>query len=360
MIYLLAQFALPNSRLGEDLLRGAVQLSQETTKAWNDNWIKLIDPSNETWSALCYLGLAIAALSLIFVSLKIAADNVRRTWFFSELAEFMVWPLVILLFLHGNGTLLSQTVMLLRDLGHHQVVQVLDAKLERLTLREALENVTLTVSAQEQIAAIYAECQGESSQAYADCIEEKEPIIDEIISQAEDLNGEPLEALLAWSKNSLQWSTNPVSAFIPSSVIKALMYALQWGFVNILEAALLMTAALAPLAVGLSLLPLGSRALWAWGSGFLGLFGVQLSYNLLVGLAATVVVSTGGQSLNDLGFLTIISVFAPALAILIGGGAGIALYYGLNNHVSRVAQLAMNATAGLTSSIVKVFVSNNY
>jgi hypothetical protein len=356
MIYLLGQFDVPESRLGEDLLRGAVELSEETTKAWDANWFELIDPNNEIWGSLCKFGLTIAAFSLIFVSLKMAAENVQGRWFFSELGEFIVWPLVIILFLGGNGSLLSQTVLLIRHIGHQQVVKVLEAELADLTVRRALEDVTLTSSAREQIAAIFAECQGEGPAEYSDCMEEKRPIVEEIIAQAEEIHGGPLEALTAWSEDMFQPSNNPFTAFLPSSIIKAFLYGLQWGFVNILEAALLMTATLAPVAVGLSLLPLGSRALWAWGSGFVGLFGIQLGYNILVGTAATVVVSTGGQNLNDWGFLTIISIFAPALAVLLGGGGGIALYQGLNSNMSKIAQFAFNATAGAATSLIKVFV----
>lgn len=356
MIYL-AQLELPENRVGEELLEGAIKLSQDTTKAWNANWFELIDPSNEIWSGLCQFGLALAALSLIFVSLKMAAENVRGRLFFTELGELVVWPLVILLFLGGNGSLLAQTVLLLRNLGHQQVVQILSAELADLKLRRALADVTLTATAQEQIAAIFAECQAKGVEEYDDCVREKKPMIDEIIAQAEAINGGPLAALSSWAEDSVAFFANPVTAFLPSlsSVLKALMYALQWGFVNILEAALLMTATLAPVAVGLSLLPLGSRALWAWGSGFLGLFATQLGYNILVGMAATVVVTTGGQTWNDLGFLTIISIFAPGLAVLLGGGGGVALYQGLNSNLSKVAQLAMNAAAGLTTSLIKVF-----
>ena len=358
MNFYLAQFNLPESRVGEELLEGAINLSKDTAEAWNLNWSDLIDPNNEIWSGLCEFGLAIAAFCLIFVSLKMAAENVQGRLFFSELGEFLVWPLVIVLFLKGNGALLAKTVLLLRNIGHQQVVKVLEAELADVTLRRALADVTLTNTAQEQIGAIYAECQGKGTEEYDDCIVEKQPIIEEIIAQAEDINGGPLEALSAWTEDTFAFFSNPVTAFLPSlsSFLKALLYALQWGFVNVLEAALLMTATLAPVAVGLSLLPLGSRALWAWGSGFLALFAMELGYNIIVGLAATVIVTTGGQTWNDLGFLTIISIFAPGLAVLLGGGGGVALYQGLNNYAMKTAQFAFNATAGLTTSLIKIFV----
>lgn len=352
-MYLLGQFDVPESRLGEDLLRGAVELSQDTTMAWRNLWLDLIDPSNEIWAGLSDFGLALAAVSLIFISLKLAADNAQGRLILSQILELLVWPIVIVFFLKGNGNLLSQTVLLLRDIGHAQVTQVLDAELADLTVRRALEDVTLTNSARTEIAAIFAECQGEGTAEYADCIEEKQPEIDRIIEQAEELNNGPLETLTEWSENMFGATSNPFAAFLPSSVLKSLMYAMQWAFVNILEAALLMTATLAPVAFGLSLLPLGSRAIWAWGRGFVGLFAIQLGYNIIVGLAATVVVSSGGQILNDFGFLALASIFGPLLAVLLGGGGGVALYQGLSKTGSQALQLGMDVATGFTSSVVR-------
>ena len=353
MNYLLGQFDVPESRLGEDLLRGAVELNQETTRAWKLLWLDLVDPSNEIWRSLARFGLALAALSLIFVTLKIAAESAQGRLFFSQISELIVWPLVILIFLSGNGNLLSQTVLLLRDISHAQVTKVLEAELADLTVRRALEDITLTTTAQDQITAIFAECQGEGTAEYADCLEEKRPEIERIIEEAEARNNGPLETLTDWSENLFAATSNPFAAFVPSSIIKSFMYAMQWAFVNILEASLLMTATLAPVALGLSLLPLGSRALWAWGSGFLGLFAIQLGYNIIVGLAATVVVSSGGEIMNDFGFLVLISIFAPLLATLLGGGGGVALYQGFSRSGSQALQFGMDVATGFTTSVVR-------
>ena len=51
--FYLAQFNLPESRVGEELLEGAINLSKDTAEAWNLNWSNLIDPNNEIWSGLC-------------------------------------------------------------------------------------------------------------------------------------------------------------------------------------------------------------------------------------------------------------------------------------------------------------------
>jgi hypothetical protein len=115
----------------------------------------------------------------------------------------------------------------------------------------------------------------------------------------------------------------------------------------------IMTATFSPIALGLSLLPLGSKPIWAWASGFISLFGVQLGYNIVVGLAATVIVSAGAQSASDLAFLAFISIFAPALALLIAGGGGVALYTGINNRVPALLNAAFDGVIAVAIGFAK-------
>ena len=357
-MFLLAQAELADSTVGEFLLENSIEISQATVEAWNKNWGELISTDNGIWAGLSTFGLALAALSLILVSLKMGSDYQQGRFFWSDLAGFIVWPLVITFFLSGNGYILSQTVLLIRGIAHEQVVNVLELELADVTFKRALADITLTNSVRNQIAAIYAECQGKPSEEFNNCLLEKQPVVEEIIARAEEINGGPLEAIGAWAEDTAAFFANPGAGFMASvsAMLVALLQALQWAFVNILEASLLMTATLAPVAVGLSVLPLGSRPIWAWGSGFLGLFTAQLGYNIIVGLAATVIVSAGAQTFSDLGFLAILSIFAPGLALLLGGGGGVALYQGLNNYSIKLATTAFNATAGLTASLIKFFI----
>jgi hypothetical protein len=133
-------------------------------------------------------------------------------------------------------------------------------------------------------------------------------------------------------------------------LIRFFLFSLQWAFVNILEAALLLTALFVPIAMGLSLLPFQGRPIFAWLTGFLSLIGAQLGYNILVGLVAAVVVRSGGEIVTDLAFAAFLSLFAPALALLIARGGGLALYNGLANNIKALLDFASNAV-GVASSV---------
>ncbi|MEH2026883.1 hypothetical protein [Nostoc sp.] len=150
---------------------------------------------------------------------------------------------------------------------------------------------------------------------------------------------------------AVQFANDPGSVFRDTAIpiIRFILYALQWGFVNILEAALLLTALFAPIAVGLSLLPLQGRPIWAWLTGFISLFGVQLGYNILVGLAAVVLVKSGAELASDVAFLCFLSIFAPVLAVLIAGGGGMAIYNGISANVKGLIDIFSSAIVTATS-----------
>ena len=283
-----------------------------------------------------------------------AADYQEKRFLWSELAASVIYPLVIALFLGSNGYLLSQTVLIIRNIGHQQVVNVLDIQLADTTFKSAISNVTLTQNVKTQVSTIYAECQGKTGKPLTDCLQEKRPIIEEILETAEQQNNAPLEQARQAVAELKDFVQNPGTVFNASIslILVTFLYALQWAFVNILEAALMMTATFAPIALGLSLLPLGSKPIWAWASGFISLFGVQLGYNIVVGLAATVIVSAGAQSVSDLAFLAFISIFAPALALLIAGGGGIALYTGINSRVPALVNAAFDGVVAVATGFV--------
>jgi hypothetical protein len=356
--YFIAQAIQPDNysdaSVGIGLVRSSIELSKQTVESWNKVWGDAINPSGALWAGLCNLGTTLAALSIILLAVKMAADYQEKRFLWSELAASFIYPLVIALFLGSNGYLLSQTVLVIRNIGHQQVVSVLNIQLADTTFKKAISDVTLTQSVKTQVSTIYAECQGKTGKPLTDCLQEKRPIIEQILTEAEKQNNAPLDQARKAVAELTDFVQNPGAVFSASIslILITFLYALQWAFVNILEAALIMTATFSPIALGLSLLPLGSKPIWAWASGFISLFGVQLGYNIVVGLAATVIVSAGAQSASDLAFLAFISIFAPALALLIAGGGGVALYTGINNRAPALVNAAFDGVLAVATGFI--------
>jgi hypothetical protein len=102
---------------------------------------------------------------------------------------------------------------------------------------------------------------------------------------------------------------------------------------------MLITGLMGPIAVAGSVVPLQTRPLWGWLTGFFSLGMAKFSYNVIVGLAATVLVAADAQERGDFGFLLLIGVLAPILALTLAGGAGMAVFRGISGGVTRIVSL---------------------
>lgn len=333
--------------VGKRLLETSLQLNKLTVQSWDIVWDEVINPSKPLWFGLCKFGIILAAMGIIVVTFQMAWDFQERRLFFWDLPASLVWPLIIIIALSQGGNVLHIQVKAMRGIAYDQIDKILSFTVANVTFQQALADMTLTANAKSQIQAIYAECASKTASEYEKCIVEKQPIVADIVAQAEALNGGPLDALAAWLADVDAWLSDPGAAL--SATIAAffigLLWACQWAFVNILEATLLLTATLAPVFAGLSMLPLGKRPIWAWASTFLGVFSAQMGYTIIIGVAATVLVKAGAQSISDLAFLAFICIFAPMLAILIGGGGGMALFNGISSATTNLASGAI-APAG--------------
>ena len=135
-------------------------------------------------------------------------------------------------------------------------------------------------------------------------------------------------------------------------IIRLILRSLQWAFVKILEASYLLTALFVLLGMGLSLLPVQGKPIWAWLIGFISLFGVQLGYNIVVGLVAVVIVKSDAELVTDIAFLFFLAVLSPVLAVLIAKGGGTALYSAIAKNTKQLTDIASNAIGVIPGKLI--------
>ncbi len=343
-----------------DLLNDATTIAQNTVESWNELWSVTFLATDATfWSALVNLGRILAGFSILYLTFTEGKEILEKlSW--SRLVTILIWPIIIMFFLSNNGKILAQTVLLVRNIGHAQVQNVLKFEVAGMAFEDAIIDITISNVAREQIEALYNECKGLSDDAFSSCWEEKQESIEGIVESAEEKNGGILEAVRGiWNttQNITAVSRGDFSKIggifrsMHVPIIRFILKSVQWAFVNILEAALLLTAVFAPIAMGLSLLPLQGRPIFTWLIGMISLFGVQLGYNIIVGLAAIVIVKSNAELASDISFLFFISIFAPVLAVLISSGGGIALYNGISSRVQQLTNIFSNAIAAVATGI---------
>lgn len=378
----LAQLQNNPAGAAANTVANTLELSRATSEAWDRVWLSIFRTGFATgevglWIALVRFAITLGALSIIFLAIKEGKEILaRQSW--SDLATMFVWPLVVLFFLSGSGNLLANTVLLMRQVATAQVRQVLEVQVGGLTFNQAISNVALTQSARTQIDAIYLECRDKTGDALITCWNDpaKRQAVERIVSAAERTNNGPLSTLQQYAQTLFSLSgvgvattagTNiaallgngeGIDIFEPlaaplQKLIESFLWALTWAFLNALEAALLVTGLFAPIAMALSVLPLGSKPIWAWGIGFMSLFGIQLGWNMLVGLVASILVIANAQAIADLAFPVFIAIFAPILVTSVAAGGGLSLFSALNNSGGAIFNGLSNLTGAVTSLIVR-------
>lgn len=350
---------------GADILSSSIELSRETAESWNQAWVELFqDGESGLWIGVVRLGTILGALSILYLAVKDGSQIIEKgSWL--ELARLFVWPLVIVFFLANNAALLAGTIGITRAIASEQVSSVLDYQLGNLTFRDAMSRQGISEAAEAQLINLYSDCMGlppeEQLECRAERAEEAEAILDAAEQQA-NIELAPLRAAVGLFR-----TVNPAldlgltAAELPTLIendllrlVRTILYALQWMVVNLLEAALLLTALFAPVAMGLSLLPFQGRMIFAWLVGFISLFGVQFGYNLVVGLVANRIGETSVSTINDIGFALLLAIGAPVLAGIIAKGGGVAAYSGLQGTVSRINAAAVGIAAFGARSLIPV------
>ena len=326
-----------------EILENAFYLTQNTVDAWSSLWQQAIfDPQNSYfWIGLVTLGLILGTISVLYVAVVDGKTIIeKQDW--AELAKMLIWPFVIIIFLSNNGVLLAETVKTIRLIGQTQIQNITEIQIAGLTFQKALEQITISNAAKEQIESVINECSGKQGQELVDCLSKNQSTVEDIINEAEQQNNGSLESLSEFVQNLWNTLTNAGDFFRNTLVpiIRAILAAVQWAFVNILEAALLLDAALAPIAMGLSLLPLQGRPIIAWLISFAALLNIQLCYNIIIGLTAVVIVHSHGELFTDIAFLFFLAIFAPALAVRLSSGGGKALYQGIASGVKTIINVA--------------------
>lgn len=337
MVYLLAQFSL-GSEEAVGTLNNAITLTKETATSWQRVWDATVSPQADLWKALIGVGILIAAIALLYMGIR-QGKEIQEKGSWADLIEMLIPPLMVGLFLAGNGYLLSNSILLVRQVAYGKLTQVYDAQIDGLTLDAAVDALQQTNLANARVREIFADCIDKSGAALEACMAD-EAKLDEVEEAMEGFDKSLAGNLLDLLEGLLNPAATAVniggsvfeglgeakeigqiiselfaSPFI--AIAQTLLYTLQWAFVNGVEAALLLTALMGPVALGLSIVPIAGRFVFAWFSGLLGLFAIQLGYAIIVGICAVVINFTASEGqtltylLSDLAFVVFAALISP-------------------------------------------------
>jgi hypothetical protein len=117
--------------------------------------------------------------------------------------------------------------------------------------------------------------------------------------------------------------------------INSTILSFRKAFLYIIEVMLLVTALIGPIFVALSMFPVGTKPMLAWGTSFLSLGFCKICFSLISGLSAIAFVYAGPDNIDMTVVAVVLGILAPVLAFGIASGSGL-------NALSNVSQISQN------------------
>ncbi len=310
---------------GAGVQESAARISQEgaeasaaITEAMNGLWNDVLGGS--LYAAIAKLGVffAIGTLIIFIVQWFKALVDGDYPQAFSEI----IWPLIVIVLLSNQAQLLATCTLQLRNVINTVNQTVLTSTAGSLTMEQAYYQVTQQIGNEDVARSLLSQCAGIADpQQQEECLRNAVRQSQELTQNQQDSNfltvdlGKPIVEAI---QNTLQTS------------IKGWLIAFSIAFQWIVEISFLLTALLGPLAVGGSLLPVGQKAIFAWLTGFFSVGMVKLSFNIIVGLVATLVARSNTEN-NSMIFAFATGLLAPILSLVLAAGGGMAVFNSLSS-----------------------------
>jgi hypothetical protein len=312
-------FLLLQSASGDatKIIEDGAAASSAIAFAFDQMWADVIKSGGGLYGALANLGMLFAVGTLVFWAVTYAKALLEDDYFKS--AEEIVWVLVVTALLANQGQLLATGTLALRGIINQVNQTVLASTSSSVSLQDAYKQIMQETGKQDVAQGLISQC---ASVADPD---QQKACLDNAKAQSQQIAG-------GQQSSGFQKFLDDVGGVLQTNLLtmaaRGWLMAFGIAFQWVVEVSMLLTGLLAPLAVGGSLLPIGQKAIFAWLTGFFSVGIVKLSFNIIVGLIATVVLNAGDSDPMVFAFAS--SILAPILALALAAGGGMAVFSSLS------------------------------
>lgn len=321
---------------GSEILQNAKDLQLIISSGMDQLWKDIYDPDG-VYGSIATIGGLFASITLGFSVLQVTKELIGDDRSVVPYERFIWWAMVILL-LVNNGSNLKTLTFSFRDLVRSTNSLVLSQEINGSSLEQQLKQANESIGAAAAADAAVAQCAMLTDPVLrTECFGAIDSEVTSIFDNLPSINIPSVEDVLSGLSNQIE------RFFI--AIMLALSIAFQW----LVEVTLILTGLLGPIAVGLSLLPVTQKALYTWLIAFYSVGLTQLSYNILIGMLATLQNNSTDTS-TRLVFTISIGLLAPVLSVLLASGGGVATFSSLSGIAGAVGgQLGGAATKGVKS-----------
>ena len=209
---------------------------------------------------------------------------------------------------------------------------LLETTSSTVSLQSAYQKVMGEVGAEAAIKSVVSQCSAiVDPQQQSDCLNNAAAQAQEIANSLPTPPSSGLSQFIQAITNPVETGMKAISSTFQLAVrgwLIAFGVAFQW----VTEVSLLLTGLLGPLAVGASLLPVGTKSIYAWLIGFFSVGMVKICFNIITGLVATMVVNADANDPMIFAFAT--GLIAPILSLVLAAGGGMAVFNSLTSTAS--------------------------
>lgn len=335
---------------GVELLKESSQEALASSEAWDDLWKGVFEQPSGVWTAVNYIASIVVAVSFVGFSTYLLEQVVNRNAM--PVLRHYLWLIVAMMLLANDGQLLAKVTTDLRMITAAQTQIIFQIQLGETSFNEAIQDVLITNDLKDWLGAQYRACEIKTGEAQIKCLEEVGRDASDLIDEAESQYG-PLAGLRRiWSRVSNSFNiTDPLGSkdrivglvlgSATQSGVRWFLKGCQWAFSHLFQLAMVVTGLYGPIAVAASTLPLPTRPLWAWFLGYLSVSMALWSYVLIIGLIAQVIVGSQMQESSDIGFLILLGIAAPFLAMALAAAGGKAVFQAMGHGLSIVTSIGM-------------------
>ena len=349
---------------GGDLLQKSIDAATVSETAMDEMWDALFATDALLYNQLIQTATIILIIGFPFLMLafaRAAKDNDA-----AKTTEIIAWGLAVVILLHSNGAVLKKVTKGTRNIINAQAIALLQVQVDTLTIQDAMKDVILTEQLRGRIRNEFTECEAKEGASQLECMSEAADSAEALVTEYENKGFLPAglkryiaavraqkvryKQALAAAKDDVEerkslnnQAVAETNALFLHSITgagnQAILKSFQNWFTYGFEFALMLTGMLGPLAVAASLIPKSPRAVISWAISIISIGVLKLSYNLVVGFAAIYASKAGVVESGSAGFLTMVSIGAPFIAVAVAGGGGAAIFFAMGKTSAMVATI---------------------
>jgi hypothetical protein len=315
----------------QDLLDLAIAAAQSNRSYWSTLWKDLFNSG--LWVGLEFVAGGIAVFCAMFWGAFYLRGLLQDD--ITPAMSDLIWPMLVIFFIAhtpGNQSNLVKLLNAARTVPYTIVDQIsLRAAGDSLNLQNTIRLAGYRIAMEQMVRSLYNQCAALPQASFQKCLADHAAEANAIVSSLDSVAPGIFQAEANEINQVFSGQIDPYTKTVWSNqvfvrdgikdVLIAVLLSWQKNTLPMVEYALMSCVTMAPLCLGASMLPFGTRPIVGWLSSFVAICTAFVSYYILAALSAhNYLYNPGG--FDSTAFMLKSSLIDPLLGAIIGAASG--------------------------------------